>query len=303
MSPVPDRRGDRPATAAGGVALLDTVAEARAFCESARARGATVGLVPTMGALHDGHLSLLRRSVAETDVTVVSVFVNPLQFGAGEDLGAYPRGLERDLALCAAEGAAAVFAPSAAEMYPAPPVVSLDFGELSAVLEGVLRPGHLGGVGAVVAKLFAIAGACRAYFGEKDWQQLAVVRRLAADLCLPVDVMGCATVREPDGLALSSRNAYLTPAERRAAPVLYRALRAGAGLIEAGERRTAPVEAAMADVLAAEPLLGAVDYATVADAATLQPLDPLDGELRLLVAAHLGAARLIDNIGVTLPPP
>ncbi len=285
----------------GSVVLLDTVAAARAFCEVARAGGATVGLVPTMGALHAGHLSLLRRAVAETDVTVVSVFVNPLQFGAGEDLEAYPRGFDEDAALCAAEGAAAVFAPTTAEMYPAPPVISLDFGGLSGVLEGALRPGHLGGVAVVVAKLFAIVGACRSYFGEKDWQQLAVVRRLAADLSLPVDVVGCPTVRERDGLALSSRNAYLTPAERAAAPVLYRALRTGAERIEAGERRAAAVESAMAGMLAGEPLLGPVDYATVTGADTLQRLDPLAGELRLLVAAHLGAARLIDNIGVTAP--
>jgi len=284
------------------VRLLRTVADARAFCAAARGRGAVVGLVPTMGALHEGHLSLLRRSVAETDVTVVSIFVNPLQFGPGEDLEAYPRGFEDDVRLCAAEGAAAVFAPGGAEMYPAPPVTSLDFGDLSAPLEGVHRPGHLAGVGVVVAKLFAIVGACRAYFGEKDWQQLAVVRRLAADLSLPVVVVGCPTVREPDGLALSSRNAYLGAAERAAAPVLQRSLRAGAALIEAGERRAGAVEAAMAEILASEPLLGPVDYACVVDAATLAPREPLAGELRLLVAAQLGGARLIDNLGATVPP-
>ena len=283
--------------------LLPTVAAARAFCEAARARGASVGLVPTMGALHDGHLSLLRRSVAGNDVTVVSIFVNPLQFGAGEDLEGYPRGFDDDVRLCAAEGAAAVFAPSAADMYPEPPLTSLDFGALSGTLEGAWRPGHLPGVGVVVAKLFAIVGACRAYFGEKDWQQLAVVRRLAADLSLPVEVVGCPTVREPDGLALSSRNAYLDPAERAAAGVLHRSLRAGAALITAGERRSAAVEAAMAEVLASEPRLGPVDYACVVDAATLEPREPLAGELRLLVAAHLGVARLIDNLGATVPPP
>ncbi len=283
--------------------LIATVSGARAFCDEARAAGAAVGLVPTMGALHDGHLSLLRRSVVETDVTVVSLFVNPLQFGAGEDLATYPRDLDDDMRLCAAEGAAAVFAPTAAEMYPAPPVVSLDFGGLSAVLEGRLRPGHLGGVGVVVAKLFAVVGACRAYFGEKDWQQLAVVRRLAGDLSLPVEVVGCPTVRHADGLALSSRNAYLTSAERAAAGALYRALRAGAERVGAGERRAAVVERAMAEVLAAEALVGPVDYAVVADAATLQPVDRLAGELRLLVAAHLGGARLIDNVGATAPPP
>ena len=283
--------------------LLPTVAAAREFCDAARARDATVGLVPTMGALHDGHLSLLRRSVAETDVTVVSIFVNPLQFGAEEDLEAYPRGFDDDVALCAAGGAAAVFAPGTGEMYPAKPVTSLDFGELSASLEGAFRPGHLRGVGVVVAKLFAIVGACRAYFGEKDWQQLTLVRRLAADLSLPVVVVGCPTVREPDGLALSSRNAYLGPAERAAAGVLHRSLRAGAARIEAGERSTTAVEAEMAAVLATEPRLGPVDYACVVDAATLQPREPLAGELRLLVAAHLGAARLIDNLGATVPPP
>ena len=283
--------------------LVHTVAAARAFCDEARAGGAAVGLVPTMGALHEGHLSLLRRSVAETDVTVVSVFVNPLQFGTDEDLGSYPRDLDDDLRLCAEVGAAAVFAPSAAEMYPAAPIVSLDFGGLSAVLEGRTRPGHLGGVGVVVAKLFDIVGACRAYFGEKDWQQLAVVRRLAADLSLPVEVVGCPTVRHPDGLALSSRNAYLTPAERAAAGALYRALCAGAERVSAGERRAEVVERAMAEVLGGEALVGPVDYAAVADAATLQPLDRLAGELRLLVAAHVGDARLIDNMGAVAPPP
>ncbi|MYB25056.1 MAG: pantoate--beta-alanine ligase [Acidimicrobiia bacterium] len=283
--------------------LLTTVPAARAFCEAARARGAAVGLVPTMGALHDGHRSLLRQSLAQNDVTVVSIFVNPLQFGAGEDLEAYPRGFENDLRICAGEGAAAVFAPSEAEMYPQPPVTSLDFGGLSASLEGACRPGHLAGVGLVVAKLFAIVGACRAYFGEKDWQQLAVVRRLADDLSLPVDVVGCPTVRQPDGVALSSRNAYLGADERAAAGVLHRCLLAGAALIEAGERASAVVEAAMASVLAAEPLLGRVDYARVVDAATLARREPLRGELRLMVAAHLGGTRLIDNLGATVPPP
>ena len=283
-----------------GVRLLGTVHDARTFCEETRVGGATVGLVPTMGALHAGHLSLVARSVAETDTTVVSIFVNPLQFGTGEDLEAYPRGLRQDMDLCAAAGAAAVFAPTVADMYPAPPVTSVDFGELSAVLEGRRRPGHLAGVGIVVAKLFAIVGACRAYFGEKDWQQLMVVRRLAADLSLPAEVVGCETVREADGLAMSSRNAYLTPRRRAVAGTLYRALRAGAEAIEAGERASAAVEATMSGVLGSEPLIGPVDYACVTDAATLQPTEPLAGELRLLVAATLGEARLIDNLGVTV---
>ena len=283
----------------GGVRLLEEVEAAREFCEAARARGCPVGLVPTMGALHEGHLSLIRRSRAETGVTVVSVFVNPLQFGAGEDLDAYPRGLDRDVELCEAEGATAVFVPSARRMYPQPAAVSLDFGHLSEALEGRHRPGHFSGVGVVVAKLFAIAGACRAYFGEKDWQQLVVVRRLAADLSFPVEVVGCPTVREPDGLAMSSRNAYLGADERAAAPVLYRALRAGAARISAGERRTATVEDAMAEVLEAEARLDGVDYACAVDAATLVRREQPAGDLRLLVAAHLGGTRLIDNIGAS----
>ncbi|MDQ4098427.1 MAG: pantoate--beta-alanine ligase, partial [Actinomycetota bacterium] len=198
--------------------------------DGARARGARVGLVPTMGALHAGHLSLIRRSVAECDVTLVTVFVNPLQFGPSEDFSRYPRDLDRDVAAAAALGTDLVFAPPIEEMYPdLPPAACPNAmavrvtvgGALADRLEGATRPGHFAAVATVVAKLFAIAGTCRAYFGEKDYQQLLVVRRLAADLSFPVEVVGCPTVREPDGLALSSRNAYLTPEERRAAPILY----------------------------------------------------------------------------------
>jgi pantoate--beta-alanine ligase len=281
------------------VRVVETIAEARAVLDGERARGHTVGLVPTMGYLHAGHRSLMDRSVAERDVTFVTVFVNPLQFGAGEDLGSYPRDLDRDLAMAEHAGADLVLTPAVEEMYPEPVLTTVAVAEIAVPMEGRSRPTHFAGVATVVAKLFNIAGSCRAYFGEKDWQQLAVVRRMASDLSFPVEVVGCPTVREPDGLALSSRNAYLSPEERAAAPVLHRALQAGVAAIAAGERAAAAVRATMRATLGAEPL-AAVDYADVVDAATLATVDPLRGEVRLLVAARFGRARLIDNLGATI---
>ncbi len=283
-------------------AVVSTIAEARARLDAARADGRTVGLVPTMGYLHAGHRSLMDRSVAERDVTLVTLFVNPLQFGAGEDLASYPRDLERDTALCQEAGADLLLTPSVEEMYPfgVPTLTTVTVDQLSRTMEGASRPTHFAGVATVVAKLFAIAGPCAAYFGEKDWQQLAVVRRMAADLSFPVEVVGCPTVREPDGLALSSRNTYLTPDERAAAPVLHRALSAGADAVRSGEREPEAVRAAMHAVLAAEPR-AEVDYAEVVAADTLERLDPLVGEVRLLAAARFGRARLIDNVGATVP--
>jgi pantoate--beta-alanine ligase len=224
--------------------------------------------------------------------------VNPLQFAPHEDLDRYPRTLDADVALVGAAGAALVFAPSVAEMYPRAMATVVSVSEGATVLEGASRPGHFDGVTTVVAKLFSIAGACRAYFGEKDWQQLALVTRMAADLSLPVEVVPCPTVREADGLARSSRNVYLSAEERAAAPVLHRALQAGVALIEAGERSAAVVRAAVHAMLDAEPL-GTTDYAEVVDASSLQVLDPLVGELRLLTAVRFGGARLIDNVGAT----
>ncbi len=280
--------------------VLDTIPGFRAALDVARADGHTVGFVPTMGFLHDGHASLIRAAAAECDVVAVSIFVNPLQFGAGEDLAAYPRDLDRDVELCAAAGADWVFAPSVEEMYPdgTPTATTVTVDGVSTGLEGASRPTHFAGVATVVAKLFAIAGICRAYFGEKDWQQLQVIRRMAADLSFPVDVVGCPTGREPDGLALSSRNVYLTPAERAAAPALHRALQVGVAAVEAGERDRLAVRSAMLAVLDAVPE-AEVDYLEVVDAATLAPVDPLAGTLRLLGAARFGRARLIDNVGAT----
>jgi pantoate--beta-alanine ligase len=281
------------------VTTVSTIAEVRAHLDRARADGCTVGFVPTMGYLHDGHASLLRTARAETDVVVLSIFVNPLQFAPDEDLDAYPRDLTGDTALAAAAGCDLVFAPSTREMYPEPVLTTVSVREVSAPLEGRTRPTHFDGVATVVTKLFSIIGPCRAYFGEKDFQQLAVVRRLVADLSLPVEVVGCATVREDDGLAMSSRNAYLSAAERAAAPVLHRALRAGLAAVEGLETDPAAVRAAMAAVIEAEPL-ARLDYAEVVDAATFQVPDPLAGEVRLLVAARFGGARLIDNVGATV---
>jgi len=278
---------------------IATIAELRDVLDAERASGRSVGFVPTMGYLHDGHASLMRAARAETDVVVVSIFVNPLQFGPTEDLAAYPRDLERDLALAAEAGVDLVFTPSGDEMYPRPVLTSVSVAEVSAPLEGAARPTHFAGVATVVAKLFAIVGPCRAYFGAKDFQQVAVVRRMASDLSLPVEVVACPTRRELDGLAMSSRNVYLTPDERAAAPVVYTALRAGVAAITAGERDPAAVRDLMARIISAEPL-AQLDYAEVVDADSFTVPDPLGGNLRLLAAVRFGRARLIDNVGVTV---
>jgi pantoate--beta-alanine ligase len=290
----------RPAPSPSATELVTRAADFRAALDGARAVGLTVGLVPTMGSLHEGHLSLVRRAAAECDVVAVTIFVNPLQFGSTEDLATYPRDLDRDLGLAAGAGADLVFAPAVEEMYAEAPSVGFDAGPLGEVLEGESRPGHFAGVATVVAKLFNLAGPSRAYFGEKDWQQLLVVRRLVADLSFPVDVVGCPTVRERDGLACSSRNLRLSPEERAAATVLHRALVRAVAVMEAGERDPAVPGLEMADVVGAEPLVD-LDYATVLRAADLAPLDPLEGDVRALVAAKVGSTRLIDNAGLTLP--
>ena len=279
--------------------VVRTVAELRQAIARRRVVGSQIGFVPTMGALHEGHVSLMRRSVVDCDATVVSVFVNPLQFGPREDLGSYPRDLDRDVALTEAAGVGLVFAPPIEEMYPVPLVTTVAVREISEPFEGESRPTHFAGVTTVVAKLFNLVGPCRAYFGEKDWQQLTVVRRMADDLSFDVEVIGCETVREPDGLALSSRNAYLGSAERAAAPVLHHALVAGAGAVAAGERDPEGVVTMMSEMIDAEPL-ASLDYVAIVDAASLGRVDPLAGELRLLGAVRFGKARLIDNVGVTV---
>lgn len=279
--------------------VVDTVAGLRAACDGARAAGRAVGIVPTMGYLHAGHRSLISEARAVSDFVVVTIFVNPLQFGPSEDLDRYPRDLEGDLAVCEEEAVDVVFTPSVAEMYPRPPKTTVHVSDLTADLCGRSRPTHFDGVTTVVAKLFAIAGPCRAFFGRKDAQQLAVVARMASDLNLPVEVVGCPLVREADGLALSSRNAYLTHDERRAATVLFRALQAASAAVEAGEREAGAVRKVLLEVIATEPAV-AIDYADVRDAVELTPIDTVDGDVLIAVAARLGKTRLIDNARLTV---
>jgi pantoate--beta-alanine ligase len=291
------RSGGRRSRRARNLRVVTTAAEFSAALDAERAVGRSVGLVPTMGALHAGHRSLIERAGAECDVVAVTVFVNPLQFNDGADLAAYPRDLDADVALARGAGASMVFAPSVQEMYGSHPeqvASSVHVEGVSEGLEGASRPGHFDGVATVVAKLFAMSGRCRAYFGEKDFQQLAVVRRMTADLSIPVTIVGCATVREVDGLALSSRNTRLSSEERGAASALHRALRAGRLCVERGERDPVRVTAAMTAVLVAEPLL-TPDYAVVVDPSSLRCPAELSGEVRLLVAARVGPVRLIDN--------
>jgi pantoate--beta-alanine ligase len=282
------------------VQVIDSAAGLTKAFEADRAAGRTVGLVPTMGYLHEGHASLMRRAAADCDVVAASVFVNPLQFGPGEDLASYPRDLDHDIGVASRSGVQYLFAPPDEEMYPGPMLTTVRVQGVSEGMEGDSRPGHFSGVATVVAKLFALAGACRAYFGEKDYQQLVVIRRMARDLSFPVDVIGCPTVREADGLALSSRNVYLSAEERDAAPALHRALRAGRAAVEAGERRPSAVVSAMEDEVGAEPL-ARLDYAAAVDPVDLHVPEALQGDVRLLVAARIGATRLIDNLGARAP--
>ncbi|MEI7622368.1 MAG: pantoate--beta-alanine ligase [Actinomycetes bacterium] len=282
--------------------VLSTKSEFHQHLEAVRALGRSVGLVPTMGALHEGHLSLLRAAGDDCDVVALTIFVNPLQFGAGEDLSKYPRPLERDLELAEAAGADVVFTPTTEEMYPEPTITTVHVAQLTAGMEGASRPTHFDGVTTVVTKLFNISGPCRAYFGEKDFQQLAVVRRMAADLDQPVTVIGCPIVREVDGLAMSSRNSYLSPSEREAATVINRALRAGAAMIAAGESDPSLIEAHMGSIIDAEPL-AELDYAVVVDPDSLVTPSQLKSgtSVRLLLVAKIGSPRLLDNLGVDIP--
>jgi len=278
-----------------------TIASFRGALDAARCVGQRVGLVPTMGYLHDGHASLFRRAAEECDVAAATVFVNPLQFGPSEDYESYPRDLDTDSATARTAGIAHLFTPPVEEMYPdgAPMPTAVSVAGVSESMEGATRAGHFDGVATVVAKLFAIAGACRAYFGEKDYQQLAVIRRMTRDLSLPVEVIACPTVREADGLAMSSRNSYLSVEERTAASVLFRALETGRNAIEhEAVRDPDKVRRLIAGVIDAEPLAD-LDYAEVVDPQTFRPPTSIAGEVRLLVAARLGPARLIDNMGAT----
>jgi pantoate--beta-alanine ligase len=276
-------------------AVAATVADTRRAVAEARRRGLSVGLVPTMGALHEGHTSLIRAARRETGFVVVSIFVNPTQFGPKEDLSRYPRPLEQDLDLCGREGADLVFHPEPAEVYPADFCTYVEVTGLQDILEGASRPGHFRGVATVVLKLFNIVQPDVAYFGQKDGQQACVVRQMVADLNVPVEVRVCPTVRAADGLALSSRNAYLDADQRRNAVALSAALELGRGLIENGERDPLRVRDAMRAHISATP--GArLDYAEVVAADSLRPPARLSGRVMLGVAVRFGATRLIDNV-------
>lgn len=278
--------------------VIGPAPEVRAWCDDARARGARVGFVPTMGAFHDGHVALMRRARDENDAVVVSLFVNPLQFGDPADLAAYPRDAERDRTIADGAGVDLLWSPTVAQMYPAgDPVVTVDPGVLGERFEGASRPGHFRGVATVVARLFNGVGACRAYFGEKDAQQLAVVRRMVADLGQPVEVIAHPTVRETDGLAMSSRNVRLTPEQRAAAPCLFLGLTEAATLVRAGTRSAAELVAAIAREVGGTEGVD-LEYAAVVDERTFAPVEVVEGPARAIVAARFGAVRLIDTLGL-----
>lgn len=276
-----------------------TVAEFRAARDELLAGGQTardLGLVPTMGYLHEGHRSLMRRARAECSAVAVTIFVNPTQFGPNDDFTRYPRDEARDLQACAAEGVDLVLAPSIEEIYPEGACTTVSVGPLSRVLEGAARPGHFDGVATVVTKLFAIAGPCRGYFGQKDAQQLMVIRRLARDLVLPVDVVGCPIIREPDGLAMSSRNVYLSPEERPQALGISRGLRRAEAAWVDGVRDANSLRALVRSEIEAQPL-ARPEYVSLADTETLEELAGLAGRGALLsVAVRFAGTRLIDNV-------
>ena len=274
--------------------VVERIADLRDRCDAARRAGKTVGLVPTMGFFHDGHRSLMRAARANHDLVVTTIFVNPLQFGENEDLAGYPRDLVADTAAAEAEGVDVLFVPSVPEMYPEPTVTTVHVARLTEGLCGAARPTHFDGVTTVVAKLFSIVGPSTAYFGRKDFQQLAVVRRMAADLDLPVQVVGCPLVREPDGVAMSSRNAYLSADERERATGIFASLRAAAAAVEDGERDPERVRAAVEAEAERHGLK--LEYAEVRRAADLALLATVDGEVVVAVATSVGRARLIDNV-------
>jgi pantoate--beta-alanine ligase len=273
------------------VKTVETFAEARAL------RRGCVGFVPTMGYLHEGHLSLIAAARSECDTVVVSLFVNPLQFGPNEDLASYPRDLERDASLVDAAGADVLFAPSLEEMYPDDPLTTVTVSEITNGMEGARRPGHFAGVATVVAKLFAGIVPDRSYFGRKDAQQLVTVRRMVLDLSFPTIVVGAPIVRESDGLALSSRNVFLDPGRREAARSISRGLFAAAAAVDAGERSAAKLEGLVSELVRREPGID-LDYATLADQDTAAPMMALDRPAFLAVAARVGSLRLLDNIHI-----
>ncbi len=282
--------------------VIKSILQMQDFARGQIVSGRTVGFVPTMGALHEGHLSLVRRSSAENDVTVVSIFVNPTQFGPGEDFECYPRDLDADLARLQGLKTDIVFAPDASSMYPEGAMTTVHVGRTGNVLCGASRPGHFDGVATVVLKLFHIVKPSMACFGQKDFQQTVVIKSMVRDLDLDVDIVVCPIVREPDGLAMSSRNHYLSGQERQAATVLFRALEAGKAMIMSGEQDMSVVKHSMQQVIESEPL-AVTDYIEIVRPDDLSLARHLDNDLALLIAVRIGNTRLIDNIIVRKGPP
>jgi len=274
--------------------IVSTVEEVREIVKKWRSEGLSVGLVPTMGYLHEGHKSLIDKAVEENQRVVVSVFVNPIQFGPTEDLATYPRDLERDAALCENAGADLIFHPEKEDMYFDDFCTYVDMENLTKGLCGKTRPTHFRGVCTVVSKLFNIVHPDRAYFGQKDAQQLAVVRRMVRDLNFDLEIVGCPIIREKDGLAKSSRNTYLSPEERAAAIILHKGLMKGEEVVRAGERNAEAVKKAIRDVIESEPL-AKVDYVEVVDFDTIEEVETLKGNVLAAVAVYIGKTRLIDN--------
>ncbi len=274
--------------------IIEKVDELRPIVKAWRKEGLSVGLVPTMGYLHEGHKSLIERAVRENDRVVVSDFVNPTQFGVNEDLASYPRDIERDASICEEAGAALIFHPQPEEMYAPDNCTFVDMNRLTKGLCGKTRPTHFSGVCTVVSKLFHIVTPDRAYFGEKDAQQLAVIRRMVRDMNFDIDIVGCPIVREPDGLAMSSRNTYLSEAERKAALVLHQALTLGEEMMRAGERDAGKIRQAMVDKLEREPL-AKIDYVEIVDSDTLEKTEQIASSVLAAMAVYIGKTRLIDN--------
>ena len=274
--------------------ISGSVQETRKVIGNWKKRGFSVGLVPTMGYLHPGHISLIERARKENDMVVVSIFVNPIQFGPNEDLDKYPRDMAHDREVCEKAGAELIFAPEPSEMYPSENLVFVDIKELGNGLCGAKRPGHFRGVCTVVSKLFNIVLPDRAYFGEKDAQQLAIIRRMVKDLNFGTEIVSCPIVREPDGLAMSSRNLYLSPEERKAALSLSRSLSAAKELMRKGEKDAVKIREAIVAGISSEPLVK-IDYAEIVDSADLSPVEKIEKPVLAAAAVYFGKTRLIDN--------
>lgn len=281
------------------IKLVKTIEETQAQIKLWKSQGLSVGLVPTMGYLHEGHQSLIKKAVEENDKVVVSVFVNPIQFAPNEDLETYPRDIEKDTALCNETGADLIFNPSPEEMYPAGFSTHINMDNLTKELCGKTRPTHFGGVCTVVGKLFNIVKPDRAYFGQKDAQQLAIIKQMVRDLNFDLEIIGCPIIREADGLAKSSRNTYLSSNERQAALVLSRAIELGKTMVQNGERDAFAITKAMMELIQKEKL-AKIDYVSVVNALTIEPIEILQGEVLVAIAVYIGKTRLIDNFMITV---